>query len=344
MKPPILLAFLLFFTLSLAGCELPRPEPVFPLEHIGLLQDNQIAHSVSLTKDTYRILSISGGGPNGAWTAGVVNGWKEPQFDAIVGVSTGAMAATPIYLNRLDDLKSAYTETDNSDIYNFIKLCDMFDTTSLSTNRKLEATVNKYLSDEVIDAVAKEYISTRRLLVVCATDLDTGRVVSWNLGVLAANKDYVTYRKAILASAAIPIVFPPVEIGTHLFVDGGARANVFLPQGILRAAHDANKKALVQILLNTMPSELGEGKTPRSLGGIATRSVSTLIDSATIGNLTYIQAKCLEFGFEFYVGQPAPGTPLEGYDFNREKMTAIYECGLLWGKNPKWQNQFVPNY
>ena len=34
------------------------------------------------------------------------------------------------------------------------------------------------------------------------------------------------YRKVLLASASFPIVFPPVEIDGHLFVDGAARANI----------------------------------------------------------------------------------------------------------------------
>ena len=41
------------------------------------------------------ILSISGGGQNGAFGAGFLNGWREsgkrPEFDAVGGVSTGAL-------------------------------------------------------------------------------------------------------------------------------------------------------------------------------------------------------------------------------------------------------------
>mgnify|MGYP001824483262 FL=1 len=37
------------------------------------------------------------------------------------------------------------------------------------------------------------------------------------------------YRKVLLASASFPIVFPPVEINGHLFVDGAARSNLVVP-------------------------------------------------------------------------------------------------------------------
>jgi predicted acylesterase/phospholipase RssA len=36
------------------------------------------------------------------------------------------------------------------------------------------------------------------------------------------------YRKVLLASASFPIVFPPVEIDGHLFIDGAARSNIVI--------------------------------------------------------------------------------------------------------------------
>ena len=335
---------IIVFLFDLVACSLPRSEPEFPLKHYGVLTEEQITTSLKAQDKPYRILSISGGGPNGAWTAGVINSWQEDRFDCIIGVSTGALAGTSIYLDRKDDLKAAYTDVDNSDIYKFINVFDIFTVTSLSSNDAFEDTVAKYITDDLIDQVAAEYKKTNRLLLVCAFDLDSGRIVTWNLGQLALNKDYATYRDAILASAAIPILFPPIEIGSHLFVDGGARANVYIHQPILKLAAADHKKVVVRLLLNTMPSELGESRVDKSFAGVATKSVSSLIDSAMIGSIFSIQTLCKYYEFDFAYGQPTPGTPLEGYDFSREKMLNIYNYGLKWGKNPEWNSVFEPRY
>ena len=53
------------------------------------------------------ILSLSGGGQNGAFGAGFLNGWRErgkrPKFDAVGGVSTGALLATHALLGTPED-------------------------------------------------------------------------------------------------------------------------------------------------------------------------------------------------------------------------------------------------
>jgi hypothetical protein len=53
------------------------------------------------------ILEISGGGQNGAFGAGFLNGWREsgtrPQCDIVTGVSTGALLATHAFLGTAAD-------------------------------------------------------------------------------------------------------------------------------------------------------------------------------------------------------------------------------------------------
>ena len=53
------------------------------------------------------ILELSGGGQNGAFGAGFLNGWREsgtrPQFDIVTGVSTGSLLATHAFLGTAVD-------------------------------------------------------------------------------------------------------------------------------------------------------------------------------------------------------------------------------------------------
>ena len=62
--------------------------------------------------------------------------------------------------------------------------------------------------------------------MVGTTNVDYGQTWIWNMSLIAKHGKLDLYRKVLLASASFPIVFPPVEIDGHLFVDGAARSNV----------------------------------------------------------------------------------------------------------------------
>ena len=71
-----------------------------------------------------------------------------------------------------------------------------------------------------------------RKLFLVATDLDTGASVEFG----APGHDHVPISTAVQASAALPGLFPPVEIDGHHFVDGALKrtlhASVALKQGV----------------------------------------------------------------------------------------------------------------
>lgn len=87
-------------------------------------------------------------------------------------------------------------------------------------------------------------------LAVVVTDAETGDPVTVNSGRLAP---------ALLASAAIPGVFPPVEIDDRLFIDGGVSANVPIRQAIAAGAKSV-------VVLNANPADLA-GKRPTTVAG-----------------------------------------------------------------------------
>ena len=78
------------------------------------------------------ILSLSGGGQNGAFGAGFLIGWREsgrrPSFDVVGGVSTGALLATHAFLGTPADdatLEEMYTKVTAEDIYNDLGIFDL---------------------------------------------------------------------------------------------------------------------------------------------------------------------------------------------------------------------------
>ena len=67
-------------------------------------------------------LAVSGGGDNGAFGAGLLNGWTEtgtrPQFKGVTGVSTGALIAPFAFLGPEYDgaLRDVYTTIDSDNV------------------------------------------------------------------------------------------------------------------------------------------------------------------------------------------------------------------------------------
>jgi hypothetical protein len=181
------------------------------------------------------MLSLSGGGQNGAFGAGLLNGWREsgrrPRFDLVGGVSTGALLATHALLGTPADdaqLEEMYTRITRKNIHNERGIFSLaFGADSLSDTAPLRQLIAKYITADVLKRVAAAY-DDNRYLFVGTTNIDYGQTWVWNMSLIAAHGNLELYRQVLLASASFPIVFPPVEIDGHLFVDGAARSNVVI--------------------------------------------------------------------------------------------------------------------
>src|SRR5436190_12233053 len=109
------------------------------------------------------VLSLSGGGQNGAFGAGLLTGWREsgrrPQFDAVGGVSTGALLATHALLGTPADdaiLESMYTKITKDDIYKDRGIFSLLrGTDALRDTAPLHAMLVKYITAETLKRVAE---------------------------------------------------------------------------------------------------------------------------------------------------------------------------------------------
>ena len=179
-------------------------------------------------------LSLSGGGQNGAFGAGFLIGWREsgqrPQFDEVGGVSTGALLATHAFLGTPADdavLEKMYTTITKDDIYRDYGILDLAlgRAHSLKDTAPFRALIAKYFTAETLERVAAAY-DDNRFLWIGTTNIDYDQTWIWDMGRIAKDGRLELYRNVLLASASFPIVFPPVEIDGHLFVDGAARSNL----------------------------------------------------------------------------------------------------------------------
>jgi hypothetical protein len=193
------------------------------------------------------LLSISGGGGDGAFGAGIICGWAEtgtmPVFKLVTGVSTGSMIAPFVFLGGryIDQLHKLYTTITQSDIRSMRALKGLsgvlFDD-AIADTAPLYRLISRYVNEQMVADIAAAY-KAGRLLMIATASLDQQRPILWNIGAIAASghPDAIELiRKLILASASIPGAFPPVMINIEangqryqeMNVDAGVAAQAFL--------------------------------------------------------------------------------------------------------------------
>src|SRR5215475_7079185 len=164
-----------------------RPSPIYAAV-TAVPGDNLIRYMERKRGHALNVLSLSGGGQNGAFGAGFLVGWREsgrrPQFDAVGGVSTGALLATHALLGTPADdavLEQMYTRISKDDIYKDRGLGSiLFGADSLSNNAPLYALLVKYVTAETLKRVAEAY-DDNRMLFVGTTNIDYGQTWIWNM-------------------------------------------------------------------------------------------------------------------------------------------------------------------
>ena len=329
-----------------------QPSPIYAAV-TAIPGDNVIRYLERKRGHALNMLSLSGGGQNGAFGAGFLIGWREsgrrPQFDVVGGVSTGALLATHAFLGTPADdakLEAMYTQVTKEDIYEergFASLLGGAD--SLRDTAPLRALLSKYITAETLERVAAAY-DDNRLLFVGTTNIDYGQTWVWNMSLIAKAGDLELYRKVLLASASFPIVFPPVEIDGHLFVDGAARSNVVVPgMGGTRKpnppVYGPGNLYLIDNGRVTQPPQA----LRRALGDVAATTVSVMMEQSMQTALirSYFGTKVLGYSFKM-VGIPEDvdiGNDVLAFD--PAQMRAAFDAGRALATRPDPWHSAPPN-
>lgn len=292
------------------------------------------------------LLSLSGGGDNGAFGAGLLVGWTahggRPKFKLVTGVSTGALIAPFAFLGPEYDaaLTDVYTNSNPSRIYEKRFIVAALTEDALMDTAPLYETISHYIDDNLLAKLAAEY-EKGRLLIIQTTDLDAGQPVLWNIGAIAASGrpgaiDLV--RHILLASASIPAAFPPVMFdveanGSHhqeMHVDGGALSQAFLVPpsvntrvALEKAGFRRNATAAYVIRNSRLRTEWSD--VERQTLSIAQKAVSTLINYNGVGDLYRMYLVTERAGASFnlaYIGEDFQAEHKE--DFDQTYMRALY--------------------
>jgi hypothetical protein len=316
----------------------------------------------------FNILALSGGGANGAFGAGILYGWSaagtRPTFKIVTGISTGSLIAPFAFLGADYDqiLKHVYTSVETEDIVN-LRFFKYFrrGVDSLADSSPLEGLIEKYVTDDVIRSVAFAHQTGRRLYIG-TTDLDANRLAIWNMGVIAASERpeaFDLFRKILLASASIPVLFPPVyipvevegEIYEEMHVDGGVATQVFFYGDIMNLDDAVRAAGLSSIgdgriyIIQNIQSIPHYETVQSNLVEISKKSIMGLLANQGNGDLYRIHTLAEREGIKFrlvFIPSDFELKPSELFD--PEVMKKLFDLGyhLALTGNP-WQNH-PPGY
>ena len=314
------------------------------------LPDAEVAANFSgVMNRPHHYLSLSGGGADGAYGAGILVGWTahgtRPEFTLVTGTSTGALIAPFAFLGPKYDalLRKLYTEVSTADLLERRGLLDILRNDSAASSDPLRRLLERYIDDAIVAELAEQH-RRGRSLHIGTTNLDAARPVTWNVTRIAASGS-PRARKLILdvllASASIPGIFPPVMIEVEadgrrfeeMHVDGGVTSQVFVyPMGLdwslvkERLAVDGTPALYV---INNSRGLLAWETAPRRLLPILLRSVDSLIRTQGIGDLAQIYLLSQRDGLRFnlaYIPSSFVEQPQEKFD--PVYMRKLFEFGF----------------
>lgn len=297
---------------------------------------------------TIEMLAISGGGENGAFGAGLLNGWtaagSRPIFSLVTGVSTGALTAPFAFLGPRYDaaLKSVYTDITPKDVLEqrYLLSAALFED-ALADNTPLFRTISKHLNEAMLADIARAH-ERGRLLLIGTSDMDAQLPVAWNIGAIAGSghpRALDLVRRLLLASAAIPGAFPPVMIDVTLdgntyeemHVDGGAFTQVFLyPRSVTRERRvqirhgDHVQPARAYVIRNGRITP-NPAKTERQTFKIVERAISSMISASGYNDVARILTTAREDKIDFNLAAIGPDFPDEPKEpFEQAYMRKLY--------------------
>jgi hypothetical protein len=307
-------------------------------------------------------LAVSGGGDNGAFGAGLLNGWTaagtRPEFKLVTGISTGALIAPFAFLGPKYDatLKEVFTTSSPKNILNPRgKLAALFND-ALADNRPLWQLTRKHVNEELLREIAAEY-AKGRFLLIGTTDLDARRGIIWDMGRIASYgspEALDLFVNIMIASAAIPGAFPPTLFDVEadgkpyqeMHVDGGAIAQVFVYPSAIHVKEEAAAAGFTRerrlYVIRNARLDPDWAHVERKTMSIAQRAIASLIHTQGIGDLYRIYTTTQRDGVDFNLAfiPPSFNAPHKE-QFDTEYMRQLYDVGYAmavkgfpWVKTP----------
>lgn len=184
------------------------------------------------------LLAMTTGGQYGSFSSGVLTGWSDsgrrPDFTVVTGASAGGIVAPLAFAGpAFDDRLMLNTGIGEREVVRRRPVLELLGASSLYSTEPLRRSVEAAVDEDLISAIAARWKGGNDLFLG-ATNLDRGRFDLFDIGGVAAAEDLDLETKrhciaeALMATSAIPTLFPPQRINGQLYTDAGVRQSVFL--------------------------------------------------------------------------------------------------------------------
>ncbi len=307
------------------------------------------------------ILALSGGGPDGAYGAGLLNGWTargdRPEFSTVTGVSTGAIIALFAFLGPEYDqkLEEVYTQYRTDQLIETTFSSALTGGSAVTNTDGYRGLVAKYVDEDVMRRL-RNTAKAGRTLLVGTTNLDAARPAIWNTTGIAATNHKDAERlveDVILASSAIPGIFPPVLIPVvgasgavydEMHVDGGATQQVMLfspgyQLGRVDSAVGTPVERTLYVVMNNKLKKPYRPVEPRLIP-IASAAASSLLGGSGAGDIYKIFTIAQRDGIDLNVMAVPSDFSVESTEvFDPAYMKGLYQLGYEIGlKGENWSD------
>lgn len=319
--------------------------------------ETAILQSVSTFKNKSNLafLSLSGGGRKGAFGAGYLVGWTargdRPQFQVVTGISVGALIAPFAFLGASYDpsLVTAFDTLAANPPAASNPLGFLLGAPGLASNDPLKRAIALIITPDSLAAIAREHRKGRRLLIG-TTNLDAERPVIWDIGAIANSaipNKIALVRTILLASAALPGLYPPVLIhvvagGTaydELHVDGGVTEQVVLVPNQRYAPKAAKQpKSRVYVIYNGQINPAYSAVKPAGID-VLFKTVPTVLKYQGRADINHLRDVARTNGARFsLVSIPSNFKIEDGLATKSGYLDSLFKLGYLEGKKGDWQN------
>jgi hypothetical protein len=313
-------------------------------------------------RNEINVLTLSAGGPWGAFGAGFLKGWSDikepanslrPKFDIALGVSTGATMVTHAFLGTDYDtiLRDQVRSLSTRQVFQARPVLMALLGDSVTDTSPLRRTLERVITDEIIDKVADAWLKEGRRIAVISVDLDCGNPEILDLTAVALQRNDPSRSKRyidfLMASAASPVAFPPVFIDGHMMVDGALRQHVPFPHQIaelLPANHNGEQRqinlyAIINSPLETYPQCVTDHVVTIALRTSEIWTGERAVDSIA---LTVLDAQRRGWIVRYVASIDAPCAPIPSRKnyFEQPFMQCQYDYGYSLGvaEQSPWRN------
>jgi predicted acylesterase/phospholipase RssA len=304
--------------------------------------------------DSFRVLALSGGGPDGAYGVGLLTGWSatgtRPEFDVVTGVSTGALIAPYAFLGaRKDDtLRKLYTGGHLKSLVKDGSAFHLLWRSNVYSNVRPKKMIGDNMSSAVLREIADQHRKGRRLYVATA-NLDAQKMMIWDMGAIAVKNTAagdVLFRTILLAATSVPLALNPIAMPvasaprqfTETHVDASVFALVYAGSELFPATcKTRQQKCSLHVIIHN--KQVSEPKTVRwSAPGIGQRVLETMVKANLTTRLQATYQMTQAAGVDFRMAYlDVPFASVSPIDFNVDYMQQLFDLGLNNGRdNSTW--------